>query len=165
LNRSRSPGGGRYLEGVGWTVGLDRLVLALEGAAKSALLSPVLAGNGQDRMEVRATRPGKEGLAMSALQGTVKGGQVVLDDPNSLPEGTRVEVLPVGAGRPERRDEDEGPPTAEEIASVLALMDQFESGWLSPEDDAAWRAALREEREREKGRFFEDADKLRRMWE
>jgi hypothetical protein len=44
-------------------------------------------------------------------------------------------------------------------------MDQVEPGWLSPEDDAAWRAALRSQKELEKARFFEDAEKLRGMWE
>jgi hypothetical protein len=44
-------------------------------------------------------------------------------------------------------------------------MDEIEPGWLSSEDTAAWRAALRAQREIEKARFFEDAEKLRRMWE
>jgi hypothetical protein len=37
-------------------------------------------------------------------------------------------------------------------------MDQIEPGWLSPEDEAAWRAALREQKKLEKARFFEDTD-------
>jgi len=44
-------------------------------------------------------------------------------------------------------------------------MDQLEPGWLSPEDDAAWRASLREQKEHENARFFEDAGKLRMLWE
>jgi hypothetical protein len=32
---------------------------------------------------------------MTALQGTIKNGQIVLDNPPGLPDGTRVEVLPV----------------------------------------------------------------------
>jgi hypothetical protein len=51
------------------------------------------------------------------------------------------------------------------IAARLALMDQWQLGWLSPQDDAAWRAALREQREYEKTRFKEDAEKLQRMWQ
>jgi hypothetical protein len=34
---------------------------------------------------------------------------------------------------------------------------------LSPEVDAAWRAALREQKDFEKARFNEDGEKLRRM--
>jgi hypothetical protein len=48
---------------------------------------------------------------------------------------------------------------------LLARMDQVEPGWLSPEDDEAWRRALREQKELEKARFLEDAERLRRTWE
>lgn len=99
---------------------------------------------------------------MNAIDGTVKNGQVLLDMPAALPDGTRVRVFPV-AGIPTAEDDD--PPTADEIAARLALMDSLEPGWLSPEDDVAWREALREQKETEKARFFEDAEKLRRMWE
>jgi hypothetical protein len=103
---------------------------------------------------------------MNALQGTVKNGQIVLDEPAELPEGSRVEVLPVEAARPAlgMREED-WPTTPEGIAALLARMDQVEPGWLSPEDDAAWRATLRAQKDIEKTRFFEDADALGRMWE
>lgn len=102
---------------------------------------------------------------MNALQGTIKNGQIVLDDPAELPEGTRVEVLPVEGARPTlgMREED-WPTTADGIAALVARMDQVEPGWLSPEDDAAWRATLRAQKEIEKARFFE-ADKPRRIWE
>ena len=103
---------------------------------------------------------------MNALDGTVQNGQVVLDEPAGLPDGTRVKVLPVETARPAlgMREED-WPVTPEGIAALLTRMDQVEPGWLSPEDDAAWRAALREQKEREKAEFFEDAEKLRRIWE
>jgi hypothetical protein len=103
---------------------------------------------------------------MNSLQGTIKNGKVVLDDWTDLPEGTRVEVLPIEVARPSlgMREED-WPTTPEDIAALLVRMDQVEPGWLSPEDDAAWRAGLHAQKEIEKARFFEDADKLRRMWE
>ena len=103
---------------------------------------------------------------MNAFQGTVKNGQIVLDDPAELAEGSRVEVLPVEAARPilGMREED-WPTTPEGIAALLARMDQIEPGWLSPEDDAAWRATLRAQKDIEKTRFIEDADALGRMWE
>jgi hypothetical protein len=40
-------------------------------------------------------------------------------------------------------------------------MDQVEPGWLSPEDDAAWRSDLHRQTEAEKRGFFADAEKLR----
>src|ERR1700730_17700843 len=103
---------------------------------------------------------------MKTLQGTIKNGQIILDAPAALPEGTRVEVLPIEGARPTLgMREDDWPTTPEGIAALLARMDQVEPGWLSPEDDAAWRAALRAQKEFEKTRFFEDAEKLRSMWE
>jgi hypothetical protein len=36
---------------------------------------------------------------MTNLQGTIKNGQVILDSPTALPEGTRVEVLPIERAR------------------------------------------------------------------
>jgi hypothetical protein len=108
----------------------------------------------------------KEKQDVNALHGAIKNGQIVLDEPAELPEGSRVEVLPVEAARPMlgMREED-WPTTPEGIAALLARMDQVEPGWLSPEDDAAWRATLRARKDVEKARFFEDADALRRMWE
>jgi len=99
--------------------------------------------------------------------GTINHGEVVLDTPAELPEGTRVEVLPVEAARPTlgMREED-WPTTPEGIAALLKRMDEVEpGGWLSPEEEAAWLADLREQKEEEKARFFADAEKLPRMWE
>jgi hypothetical protein len=103
---------------------------------------------------------------MNAFQGTIKNGQIILDVPGALPEGTRVEVLPINGARPMlgMREED-WPTTPEGIAALLERMERVEPGWLSPEDDAAWRTALRAEKESEKTRFAEEAEKLQRTWE
>jgi hypothetical protein len=103
---------------------------------------------------------------MNAYQGVVRNGQVVFDGPLPLPEGTRVEVLAFPASPPllGMREED-WPTTAEDIAAMLARMDSFEPGWLSPEDDSAWRNALREQREMEKTRIVDDAHELRTTWQ
>ena len=103
---------------------------------------------------------------MNALQGTIKCGHIILDVPAALPEGTRVEVLPINESRPRlgMREED-WPTTPEGIAALLERMGQAQPGWLSPEDDTAWRAALRTQKESEKTQFLEEAEKLQRMWE
>src|SRR5207248_3326768 len=104
---------------------------------------------------IRARRPGRKrhdtswsragqaegGTPMPLLTGTVKNGQIILDEAADLPEGTRVEVLPVQAARPAlgMREED-WPTTPEGVAALLARMDQVEPGWLSPDDEAAWKA-------------------------
>ena len=59
---------------------------------------------------------------MNTLHGTIKNGQVVLDVPAELPEGTRVEVLPVAATLGMR--EEDWPTTPEAIAALLARMDR-----------------------------------------
>jgi hypothetical protein len=61
---------------------------------------------------------------MTSLQGTIKNGQIILDAPTALPEGTRVEVLPIENTRASlgMREED-WPTTPEGIAVLLAQMD------------------------------------------
>ncbi len=103
---------------------------------------------------------------MDGLQGTIKNGQIVLDAPGALPEGTRVAVLPIQGAQPTLGMREEDWPTTEAgIAALLVRMDQVESGWLSQDDDDAWRAALQAQKEFEKTQFFADAEKLRSMWE
>jgi hypothetical protein len=104
---------------------------------------------------------------VNSLQGTIRNGQIILDAPAMFPEGTRVEVLPLSEAPSASVGlrEDQWPTTPEEIAGHLARMDLVEPGWLSPEDEAAWRAALREQRANEKSTFMEDANRLRDQWQ
>jgi hypothetical protein len=60
--------------------------------------------------------------------------------------------------------EDDWPTTPEAIAVLLARMDQVEPGWLSTQDDVVWRADLRAQKDMEKFKFVEDAEKLREAW-
>lgn len=103
---------------------------------------------------------------MTTVQGTIKHGQIILDAPAAFPEGTRVEILPIENGRPSlgMREED-WPTTPEGVAALVARMDQLEAGWLSPEDDRAWRTALHDQKDAEKARFYSDAEAVRGMWE
>jgi hypothetical protein len=104
---------------------------------------------------------------MNTLVGTIKNGQVVLDSPAEFPEGTRVQIMPIAQNTPTlgMREED-WPTTAEGIAALLERMDRVEPDeWLSPEDDAAWRAELKRQRDSEKAHFLQDAERLRGVWE
>ena len=103
---------------------------------------------------------------MNSFQGTIINGQIILDVPAALPEGTRVEVLPINETVPTlgMREED-WPTTPEGIAALLARMEQVEPGWLSPEDDAAWRGAISAQRESEKSQFSDGAERHQRIWE
>ena len=105
-------------------------------------------------------------MEMNAMQGTMKNGHIVLDVPGGFPDGTRVEVLPLNVARPALgMREDDWPTTPEGISDLLARMDQVGPGWLSLEDDAAWRADLAAQKELEKAQFQSDAEKLKKVWE
>jgi hypothetical protein len=103
---------------------------------------------------------------MHTIQGIVSNGQIVLDNPAEFSDGTRVEVLPIEAGDATlgMREKD-WPTTRDGIAALLARMDAAGPSWLSLEDDAAWRAALLEQKMNEKTRFAEAAEKSQRMWQ
>lgn len=103
---------------------------------------------------------------MSTITGVVRNGQVVFDEPAGLPEGTRVEVVPVEAAPTAlgMRDED-WPTTPEGVAALLKRWDVHEPLEMSPEEEAAWRADLRARKEREKATFDEWSEKMRRVWE
>jgi hypothetical protein len=95
---------------------------------------------------------------MDPLHGTMRNGHIVLDVPSALPEGTRVEVVPVNEAPPSLgMREADWPSTPEAIAAHLQRMDQVEPGWLSDDDDAAWRAELQARKEAEKAEFLNEA--------
>ncbi len=88
---------------------------------------------------------------MNAIKATVMDRQVVVAVPEDWPDGCEVRIEPITGADVE----DDGPATPEVIAARLALMDQIEPGWLSPEDKAAWKAALLAQKECEKATLNE----------
>ncbi len=102
---------------------------------------------------------------MSAFKGTVHNGQVVLDNPADLPEGSRVLVEPITEEEPLGIREEDWPDTPEAIAAWLRWYDSLEPIERTPEEEAEWQAARSAQKEREKAAFGERAEKLRRMWE
>lgn len=77
---------------------------------------------------------------MSAIRGTILDGQVVLDQPADLPNGTPVTVNPGVIELPD--DEDD---SAKAIATRLALMDRFQP-WMTDEELAAWEKTRAEDK-------------------
>ena len=53
----------------------------------------------------------------------------------------------------------------EEIATTLAAMDRIEGFDMTEDELAAWEADRRSQREQDKARFAEHAEKLRSQWE
>lgn len=84
---------------------------------------------------------------MSAITGTWKNGQVVLDDLADWPEGCRVVVEPLPNDVEIGLSEQEWPRTPEAIAEWLRWFDSFEPVQMTPEDEAAWAAARQEVKE------------------
>jgi hypothetical protein len=95
---------------------------------------------------------------MTTIKGTVKNRQVVVEVPADWPEGCEVRIEPIT----EADVEDDGPAPPEVIAARLALLDQIEPGWLSPEDEAVWKGRFRLRRSSKKTTFYEWSEKFRR---
>jgi hypothetical protein len=85
---------------------------------------------------------------MNAIKGTYKNGQVILGQRADWPEGTEVLIEPI-VGFLGVRDED-WPADPEGISRHLALMDRIEPLLMTPEEDAAWQAARKAQKEFER---------------
>jgi hypothetical protein len=99
---------------------------------------------------------------MTTIKGIICNGQVVMTGPANLPDGTEVEIVPVGLTR---SVDEEGTMSPEEIARTLAAMDKIEPFEMTDEERAAIEADRLARKEWEKARFNEHAEGLQRMWE
>jgi len=98
---------------------------------------------------------------MNAIKATVQGGRLELQVPPDWPDGTAVEIHPLGPGGPAG---DDGPMTPDEIVCTLAAMDKVEPLTLTGAERTAIEADRQARKEWEKAHFDEHADKLRRNW-
>jgi hypothetical protein len=98
---------------------------------------------------------------MSTLKGIIRNGQVIVIGPTDLPDGTEVEILPVGV----LYVGDQGQVTPDEIARTLAAMELVEPFEMSDAERAAIEADREARKEWEKAHFDEHGDRLRRIWE
>jgi hypothetical protein len=95
------------------------------------------------------------------VKATIKGGRLELDAPPDWPDGTEVEIQPV-QGQATRNSELMSP---EEIARVLAAMDEIASLEMTEDEYAVLEAERQARKELDKAQFVRRADELRRMWE
>jgi hypothetical protein len=98
---------------------------------------------------------------MTMIKATIKGGRLELDVPTDWPDGTEVAVHPLEQGTQGAADV----MSAAEIAQTLSAMDQVEPLEMTDAERAAWEAEREACKRREKTRFIEHADSLRRAWE
>ena len=85
----------------------------------------------------------------------------VMVGPNDLPDGTKVEILPVGLSDLDNQ----GQVTPDEITRTLAAMDVIEPFEMTDAERAAIEADRQARKESEKARFDEHVDRLRGIWE
>ena len=98
---------------------------------------------------------------MSTLKGIIRNGQVIVIGPTDLPDGTEVEILPVGLSALD----DQGQVTPDEIARTLAAMEKIEPFEMTDGERAAIEADRQAHKEWEKAHFDEHGDRLRSIWE
>ena len=99
-------------------------------------------------------------MTTTTIKATIKGRRLELEVPVDWPDGTEVEIQPL------RQTADAADMMSpEEIARMLAAMDQFESIEMTDAECAAWETARQARKDREKAQFMEHAEKLRRTWE
>lgn len=96
---------------------------------------------------------------MTIIKATITGGRLELDVPAEWPDGTEVEIRPTWNGA----TDDDMPP--EEIARVIAAMDQIEPLDLTDSEREAREAERKNRKDWEKAQFAKNAAKLREMWE
>ena len=74
---------------------------------------------------------------MIVSKGIVRKGQVVIDEPIDLPDGSEVTILARPHGLFQGSEDHDRSPTAEEIAAALAAMDKVEPFEMSEDERAA----------------------------
>ncbi len=99
---------------------------------------------------------------MTPLKGIVQRGQILLAVPADLPDGTEVAILPWHREEPSEEDK---PLDEEEIARLLALMEQMQPFEQTDEERAAEDARRESRKAWEKAHFEAHADKLGSMWQ
>jgi hypothetical protein len=73
-------------------------------------------------------------------KGVIQHGQVVVDEPINLPDGSEVTITGCPHGKFVGAEDNDRPPTPEEIAASLAAMEKIEPFSWTDAERAAWEA-------------------------
>lgn len=84
---------------------------------------------------------------MNAIKGIWHGGQVLLQEPADWPDGTTLIVEPAAPHTTLGLREEDWPMKPDEIATHLARMDQIQPLDMTPEEEGAWEAARKAQRD------------------
>ena len=102
---------------------------------------------------------------MEVMKGTFRNGQIILDTPADWPDGCRVTVELDSPPEITGMTEEEQGDDPESIARWITEFDAIPPLQMSPDEEAAWLAARNTQKQFEKSRFEERAEKLRGIWE
>jgi hypothetical protein len=97
---------------------------------------------------------------MTAVEGTYKNGQVLIDPPADWPEECRVRIEPIDVTEDDGGLGDEQRDDPESLARWLAAFDAIPRLEMTPEEEAAWQAARESQKEYEKAQFEERAKRI-----
>jgi Protein of unknown function DUF104 len=102
---------------------------------------------------------------MKTIRAVWKNGQILPVQPVDWPEGTTLAVEPIDESLATDFEGDLLGNDPESIARWLAWFDSLEPLCFTPDEDAAWRAARRDQRDWEKARFDDRAERLKSLFE
>lgn len=85
---------------------------------------------------------------MHTITGTVRNGQIILDQPPNLPEGCRVVIAPLTQETSAIREED-WQDTPEAVAAWLQWYDELEPLQRTPQEEAEWESVRQAQKARE----------------
>ncbi len=101
---------------------------------------------------------------MTPVKGVVKNGQVVLDEPYDVPDGTPVEVVPTDPRFTFGIEEDDWDDTPEGIEAWLRWFDALEPLEMTAEEEAELQAWRRKVKEYHVANFDKWADGLEKLF-
>jgi hypothetical protein len=104
-------------------------------------------------------------MSQIVMKGIIRHGQIVVTEPINLPDGSEVTIMGSRHGQILGEEDNDRPPTQEQIAATLAAMEKIEAFVWTDKERAAWETERRARKEWEKANFAEHAEKLRRIWE
>ena len=101
---------------------------------------------------------------MNAIKGKYRNGQIILEEKADWPEDTEVLVEPVIEPEVGMR-EDDWSDSPEAIADWIRWYDSLDPLIMTPEEEAAWKQALQEQKEFDLANSEERMRRIERIFE
>ena len=98
------------------------------------------------------------------IQAVVHDRQIVVQVSDDLPDGTKVEVKITTQKEKTNMDESDWDDSPEGINAWIQAVRELEPIFSNEVEQAAFDKARQDQKDWEKSQFFEQAEKLRKMW-